>query len=157
MKKFLTGLMIALSIVSHSVQADSQVVYSCVDSTDVVGDSQVVYNLANFGLPEELHAQVNCMIKRALVDNCLNVFEAGREIILKNIRFRKDGAQKSTNSGELVMDLEIRVEKLSRSNGNILKSIGTETIQIKFESEDKLKPTLENMKVVDISSSGVCK
>ncbi|MDD0853178.1 hypothetical protein HBN50_08720 [Halobacteriovorax sp. GB3] len=157
MKKFLTGLMIALSIVSHSVQADSQVVYSCVDSTDVVGDSQVVYNLANFGLPEELHAQVNCMITRALVDNCLNVFEAGREIILKNIRFRKDGAQKSTNSGELVMDLEIRVEKLSRSNGNILKSIGTETIQIKFESEDKLKPTLENMKVVDISSSGVCK
>ncbi len=159
MNKLIAVLLLTLSLSSFKAMADSQVVYSCTNSPSVIGDSQVVYNLGDYGATPDLYCKIRDLIIETLENQCGEALKIGKEIILKNFRVSKKGEKKGFGISEMQMDIEVKIERhLGDALDSIVrKSISLEKIKIKFESEDSIKPTLDNLKVVDISSSGVCK
>ncbi|EQC46436.1 hypothetical protein M899_2011 [Bacteriovorax sp. BSW11_IV] len=159
MIRLILAVLFTLNFTVQNVKADSQVVYNCANTSGIYGDSQVVYNLGNFGVSEEIYCQLRDLIIDTLVNQCGDALNFGKEVVLKNFKVSSKIAKKGLGVKEFQMDLEIKLERpvVEGSSNLVRKSLSLEKIKIKFESEDSIKPTLDNLKVVDISSSGVCK
>lgn len=159
MNKLIAILFVTLSLSCTKTMADSQVVYSCINPSSIVEDSQVVYSLGDYGATPELYCKIRDLIIETLENQCGDVLKIGKEIILKNFKVSKNVEKKGFGISEVQMDIEVKIESRFNDSLNSMmrKSVSLEKIKIRFESEDSIKPTLDNLKVVDISSSGVCK